>query len=306
MALSVRLFTSAALLLCAGCSSLRQRSGTPIDPALVLLTPADTTSLVWIKMEKLVKTPGFDHFAKSGAIGDWLDLLAAQTTYDPRKDFWEVLVVSNGSDYAMLARGQFAPLGMEPEFKKVGSRRTAYRGQTLISTNGVVLTFMSPSCLAVGTRQSLEHLVDAHAGKRGGPPAALLERAEKIDRKNQVWWASTSPATLLPKQVPAAAGGFSNILANLPRLLNGVHAIGGSMDFSAGISASIEAVFADPTQARESATAVQAFLALARATLPKASTQRLGIYDSVKVEQAGSTWRVLIDAPMAVLTQPSR
>ncbi len=290
MALPLKPVFIAIALLCASCSSLRQRSGTPIDPALLLLTPADTTSMLWIKMEKLVKTAGFGRFAKSGAIGDWLDLLAAQTTYDPRKDFWEVLIISNGSDYAMLARGQFAPLGMEPEFKKEGSRRTAYRGQTLISTSGIVLTFMSPSCLAVGTKQALEHLVDAHADRRGGPPGALLARAEKIDRKNQIWWASTSPLALIPKQLPAAGGGFNNILANLPRLLNGVQSISGSMDFSAGIGASIEAEFADDARARESSSALGAFLALAR-------MQQLSYYDSVKVEQTGSSMHVALDMP---------
>jgi len=72
----------------------------------------------------LVKTPGFKHFEKSPAVRDSLDLIATQTTFDPRKDFWEVLIVSNGSDSVLLARGQFAPLGMEPEFKKEGSQRT--------------------------------------------------------------------------------------------------------------------------------------------------------------------------------------
>ena len=291
----------ALLLICGGCASLRQRSGTPIDPALLLLTPADTTSMVWIKMEKLVKTAGFGHFAKSGLIGDALDLIAAETTFDPRKDFWEVLIVSNGSDYALLARGQFAPLGMEPEFKNEGSQRSAYRGQTLISTGGSVFTFMSPSCLAVGTRLALERLVDAHAGKRGGPPAALLARSEQIDRKNQIWWASTSPAALMPKQLPAAAGGFNNIFLNLPRLLNGVQAMTGSMDFSAGISASIDAEFSDAAEARESSSALGAFLALARATVPKRRTRQLGFYDSVKVDQTGSKVHVAIDAPISVL-----
>ena len=245
--------------------------------------------MVWIKMEKLVKTAGFAQFAKSGVIGDSLDLIQSQTTYDPRKDIWEVLIVFNGSDYVMLARGQFAPLGMEPEFKKEGSKRTAYRGQTLISTSGIMLTFMSPSCLAVGTRHSLERLIDAHADKRSGPPAALLERAEKIDRKNQVWWASTAPASLIP------AGSTNNILVNLPRLMNGVQALTGSIDFSAGISASINAEFADAAKARESSSALSAFLALARATAPKERS----LYDAIKVEQTASAIHIAIESPTA-------
>src|SRR5450631_784561 len=101
MASPLRPLIIALLLLFSGCASLKQRSGTPIDPALLLLTPPDTTSLMWIKMEKLVKTPGFAKFAKSGVIGDSLDLITAQTTYDPRKDFWEVLIVLNENGYVM-------------------------------------------------------------------------------------------------------------------------------------------------------------------------------------------------------------
>jgi hypothetical protein len=306
MALPLRTIWMAVLLLCGGCASPRQRSGTPIDPALLLLTPTDTTSLLWVKVEKLVKTPGFNHLSKSGIINDALALFASQTTFDLRKDFWEVLIVSNGRDNVMLARGQFAPLGMEPEFKKEGSRRAAYRGQTFISTGGIVLTFMSPSSLAAGTRQSLERLVDAHAERRGGPPPTLLERAEKIDRKNQVWWASTSPASLLPTQVPPASGGFSNILANLPRLLNGVRVITGSVDLSGGLNAALTAEFADGARSRESAEALRAFLGLARATIPKERTQQLSFYDTVKVEQKETAMHISIDMPMPVFTQTFR
>lgn len=291
------------LVLCAGCAPVRPRSGSPIDPALLMLTPGDTTSLLWVKMEKLVKTPGFSHFAKSGLLRDALDLLASQTSYDPRKDFWEVLIISSGTGAVLLARGQLAPLGMEPEFKKEGSKRIGYRGQTLISTGGVVLAFMSPSCLAVGSLQSVEHLVDARVEQRVGPPAALLERANQIDRKNQVWWVSTAPAALIPKQVPAAAGGLSNILANLPRLLYGVRTIAGAMDLSAGIGASFDAEFAASAQARDSASALGAFFGLAKATIPQSRPRQHAFYDSIKVERRDITVHISVDAPMAILPQ---
>ena len=303
MALPVKTISIAVLLICCGCGSPRQRSAPPIDPALLMLAPSDSTSLLWIKMEKLVKTPGFDYLAKSGMIHDLLDLVAAQTSFDPRKDFWEMLFVSNGRDILMLARGQFAAMGMEPEFKKQGSQRTAYRGQTFITTGGAVLTFMSPSSIAVGGREALQRLVDERAERRGGPPPALMARAEQIDRKNQVWWALSAPASLLPRQIPSASGGFSNILANLPRLLNGVRMITGSLDLSGGINAAATADFEDGSQARQSADALGAFLALARATVPKARTPQPGLYDSVKIDRNDSAVRILIDAPMSVLIQ---
>ena len=303
MALRILTIWMAVLFVCGGCGSPRQRSVSPIDPALLMLAPTDTTSLLWIKMEKLVKTPGFDYLAKSGAIHDSLDLIASQTSFDPRKDFWEILFVSNGRDILMLARGQFAAMGMEPEFKKQGSQRTAYRGQTFISSADAVLTFISPSSIAVGGRQALERLVDERAERRGGPPQALMARAEQIDRKNQVWWALSSPASLLPRQIPSASGGFGNILANLPRILNGVRMITGSMDLSGGINLTTTAEFADSVQARQSAEALGAFLALARATVPKARTQQLGFYDSVKIDRSDSAVRIAVDAPMSALKQ---
>lgn len=303
MCLPVKTTWLAVLFFFVGCASSRQRSGSPIDPALLMLAPSDTSSLVWVKMEKLVKTPGFDYLAKSGMIQDALDPIASQTSFDPRKDFWEMLFVSNGRDILMLARGQFAAMGMEPEFKKQGSLRTAYRGQTFISSGGPVLTFMSPSSIAVGGRQALERLVDERAERRGGPPPALMARVENIDRKNQVWWVLSSPAALLPSQIPSASGGFSNILANLPRLLNGVRMITGSLDLSGGINLTATAEFEDSALARQSGDALGALLALARATAPKARTQQLGFYDSVKIDRNDRALRISLDAPLSMLMQ---
>ena len=286
----------ALALLAFGCASLKQPAGSPIDPALLLLVPSNANSMLWISMEKLVKTPGFAQLAKSEAVTGALDLIAAQTTYDPRKNFWQVLVVSNGNSSVLIARGVFAPLGMEPEFKKEGAVRSAYRSQSLISTGGIVLTFMSPSCLAMGSRQSLEWFLDAHADRKGGPPKPLLERAEMIDRKNQVWWTSGAPAAFIPNQTPAA-GGFSNIVANLPRLLNGVHVMTGSMDFSTGLNLSLSAGYANSAQAKDSAAALNAFIGLAKLTAPK----QQALYNSMKIDLADTTMLVALDVPVDAL-----
>jgi len=297
-----RVISAALCLLLAGCASLRQPSGSPIDPALLLLVPSSTHSVLWISMEKLVKTQGYAQLVKSETISVPLDLIAAQTTYDPRKTFWQVLIVSNGANSVLLTRGEFAPLGMEPEFKKEGAVRSNYKGQSLIATSGIVLTFMSPSCLAVGSRQSMEWFLDAHADRAGGPPKNLLEWAEKIDRKSQIWWKSFAPAELLPKQVPAA-GGFSNILANLPRLLNGTQSVGGSVDLNSGLRLQLSADYTDSTKAKDAAGALNGFVSLGRATAPKSKPQQAALYDALKIEQVENAVRMSVEAPVEVLLQ---
>ncbi len=283
------------LLVCAGCASIVQRSGPPIDPTLLMLVPADSTSLAWIKMEKLVKTAGYTELAKSGTVGGALDLIAAQTTYDPRKDIWELLIVSNGAQSVMLARGKYAALGMDVEFKKEGTTRSDYHGQSLVASGGVVLTFISSSCLAIGTRQSLEWLVDARAGKRLAVPPSLMALADKMDRKNQVWWASTAPAAMIPAKSPVVGGAFGNILTNLPRLLSGVNTLTGEMDFSAGLALSLHAGFVDEAHARESSGAMNGFLAIAQATAPKQKE----LLDSMKISTSGADVAVTFQVPIA-------
>jgi hypothetical protein len=290
-----RALITALSLLAAGCASLKQPTGSPIDPALLLLVPSGANSMLWISVEKLVKTEGYAQLAKSDMVSGTLDLLAAQTTYDPRKKFWQVLVVSNGASSVLLARGDFAPLGMEPEFKKEGAQRSNYKGQSIITTGGIMLSFMSPSCLAVGSRPAIEWFIDAQ-GQRGGPPKLLLEQAQKIDRKNQIWWTTSTPSVFIPSQTPAT-GGFSNIVANLPRLMNGLQAMTGSIDFTTGLSLILNAEFSDATHAKDSSSSLNAFIALAKATAPKP------MYDRIKIEQSESKVRISVDAPISSLTQ---
>ena len=89
----------------------RTTPGALVDPALSGLVPADTTMLVGIRLEDLLKTPIYKKYLADRPIPQ-LDEFSKQFGIDPRKDLWEVLFISNGQESVVLGRGRF-PTGNE-------------------------------------------------------------------------------------------------------------------------------------------------------------------------------------------------
>ena len=78
--------------------------------------PPDTTLLVGLRVEHLVKTPLYQKYL-SGEISI-IDRFARGTGINPEKSLWNLLLVSNGRDSFVLGRGKFADELMAPDFSK--------------------------------------------------------------------------------------------------------------------------------------------------------------------------------------------
>src|SRR5262249_11977969 len=138
-----------------------------IDPALSILIPPDTTMLLLVNIDALKKTSMYQKYL---APRNWtqLDDLAKFTGVDPRKDLWQILLLSDGKHSWMLARGDFQS-DMETHLEKNGAHITMYKAYHLIGDDQASVVFFNTSAAALGNVDSLKALLDAR-GKAQGPP----------------------------------------------------------------------------------------------------------------------------------------
>ncbi len=186
-----------AALLClavAGCGPA-QVGSVRVDPALATLVPGDAIMLAGVRLDALRKTPVYQKYIGERNMPG-LDDLTRNTGLDPRKDIWELLVVSNGVDLAVLARGNFAPQGEEPRINRPGVQRMPYKGYTLIGNEQGAVAFMNASVAVAGRPAAGRSIID-NRGKSNGIPPALRPKVDAIPSAAQLWL--------------VAAGGFSTV-----------------------------------------------------------------------------------------------
>ena len=84
-----------AVLLLGGCSRKPAETSVFIDPQFAALVPPDTTLLVGLRVEHLVKTPLYQKYLSGGKIRI-IDRFARGTGINAEKSLWNLLLVSNG------------------------------------------------------------------------------------------------------------------------------------------------------------------------------------------------------------------
>ena len=153
-------------ILLAGCS--RPKATTvQVDPALSTLIPADTTLVVAANLDSLKKTALYHKYLENRAIPQ-LDQIGKFTGIDPRKDLWQLLLLSDGKHSAVLARGNFQA-EMETQLQRDGATVTPYKMYHLVGSEEASVVFLNVSTAAVGSADSLKNLLNAR-GKTNGPP----------------------------------------------------------------------------------------------------------------------------------------
>ncbi|HVX66912.1 MAG TPA: hypothetical protein VHA11_09940 [Bryobacteraceae bacterium] len=239
------------LIIVTGCGARRAPS-VRIDPALATLVPADTVLLAGVRFDALRPTPLYRKVGPDtlGPLVGGIDL----------KDVWEALAVSNGRDVAVLARGKFSPMGLEPEPAQRGAARSSYKGYTLAGSEEATLAYLNPTTALAGRAAAVRRLIDQR-GSASGPPAALAAEIAAIAPETQVWIAGLGEAS----QAVPHRGNLGNIATAL-RLVERFHA---AADFRAGAQVAATALCRNPQDAASLAAALQAFLAFARLTDPQ-------------------------------------
>ncbi len=149
-----------------------------IDPALATLVPSDTVLLAGVRMEALRATPVYRSLGSPAALlgGTGLDL----------DKVWEILAVSNGRRTAILARGKFSDMGLEPRLDIPGATRTTYKGYALTTTESLGVAFVNPSTAIAGRPEAVRAILDDRGQSSGFPPG-LEKQVELIGPENQIW-----------------------------------------------------------------------------------------------------------------------
>jgi hypothetical protein len=198
----MRFWWSGVLLVLCGCGAPRPAS-VRIDPALATLVPAGTTLLVGIRMEALRATPLYQKLKPTIT-------LAGSAAFGIEKA-WEILIASDGRHTAILARGDFADRGLEPQLDLPRATRARYKGYEITANQSVAVCFLNPSTVVTGRPEAVRAILDQR-GQSNGPPRGLREQIERIPPADQMWAVGAGFAAA--GDVPAAGG-----LANLAQAL---------------------------------------------------------------------------------------
>lgn len=276
-------FLIAALLL-SGCG-LRKAAETSvfIDPQFSALVPPDTTLLVGLRVEHLVKTPLYQKYLSGGKIRI-IDKFARGTGINPEKSLWNLLLVSNGRDSFVLGRGKFADELMAPDFSKKGVARFGYKGLTLFGDEQQAMLMVNSSTIAMGDTPTLRALVDGRASFMG-LPERLSALTKEIPYQTQFWGAYVGGPLDLPR-----TGNLQNVNKVLGLMGNGIF----YFDVSQGVTGTITGVAANAQDAQQAHDGLVGFLGLGRMMIPKNQPDLARALDGIQVTQDGQRVSVKI------------
>ena len=277
-----RLILGVFLLTAGGCS--RQRTSVAVDAALLTQVPGDTVALGAMRVKALRSTAAWKKLLEQPQVNAQLEKLAVETSFDARKDLWEVLWSTNGKDTLVYARGEFAELGLEPKIDREGVQRLNYKGSMLLGNAENAVWFVNSSTAVYGKTETLHALIDGRGNGKPGPPVALRERIDKLPPNAHFWMVADAAA--MPKLPEARGGGAMNVLQNLPMILRSVQMV--TMDVSLTDGMFLEAsAFCDGEQgAKQVHDSLRGIVGLARLTLPGPQKQALlPLLDAVEVVQ---------------------
>jgi len=275
-----------AALALAGCSPLPTETSVFIDPQFASLVPADTTLLVGLRVENLVKTPIYQKYLSGGKI-TIVDRIARSTGINAEKSLWNLMLVSNGKQSYVLGRGKFADELMAPDFSKKGVRRFGYQGFTLFGDDQQAMLMVNSSTIAVADTPTLRWLVDQRSSLTG-LPQRLTALTKEIPRQTQFWGAYLGGPVDLP-----LTGNLQNVNKVLGLVSQGTF----YFDFADILKGTLTGVAANPQDAQQVHDGLQGFLGLGRMMNPKTRPELARVFDGIQVVQEGNRVSVKIAEP---------
>jgi hypothetical protein len=232
--------------------------GTPphvsIDPAMATLVPPDTIGLMGMRLDHLRETPFYEKHVETGGLPA-LNELVERTGTSP-DDIWEILAAHNGSSAVVMLRGKFSESGMEPRLEWEGATRGSYKGYLMVSDENAAVTFMNSTTAVAGPPERVKEVIDLRSDS-AGPPEALLELANTIDRSNQIW--AVSIGGFAPSASPQ-----QGVMANLDRVLRSIRNLKAMGNFSDGLIFHSVGECDNPEDAEMLESTLKAMLGLAR------------------------------------------
>lgn len=284
MAIRMRFLLITALALGLLVSCHKPGSGVLVDPALATLVPADSVALAGVKIESIRQTAVYAKYIEPSA-SLRIRELADKTGFDPRKDLYELLFVSDGNRGLVFARGKFSPLGLEPKPGGDGVERMSYKGLSLMGDDKSAVAFLNPSVAVIGPTPYLKTFLD-HRNDSNGIPAPLREHLASLRPESQIW-AVTLGGSRLAGVLPQSGN-----MVNLNRILAGVKYSTWSLDLRTGLDVLARAAYNSEDGAKQTNDALRALLGFARLNIPNDRPGLLKALDNIQVIQEGPSVRL--------------
>lgn len=246
--------------------------------------PPETRALIGVRLRSLAKSPLFREAASqaSASGADWMTV-ASMIGFDPLKDIDEVLIASASdrpnAPALLVVRGRFNVARLANDAKR-------YRGVPVLTSGGkgaesVIALLDSSTALAGDT--DLVHAAIDHRGSASAVSEELLQRAETLRERYDVWGVGTVPT-----------GAASNV-SQAPGL-DAVDRFEFGVILSNGIEASAELHARTQKDMEKLATSVQ-FLKAMTATRPGAPASKV----KFETQMVGESLKLSVVVPEAEL-----
>jgi hypothetical protein len=262
-----------------------------VDPAFGPLIPPDTKLLAGARWDKLRVTPLYKKLNEQFDLDRRIDSFSEGTRLDPRRDIWQVLLISNGNRSLVMARGRFVAGEMDQKLGTLGNSRTRYKDYTLIGSPETSVVFLNPGVAVAGTQTDVKDFLD-HRAEHSQIPDEFAARLRAMPAADQIWLISDGvfPDSVLSGQDTT---GMKSILSNFVGYIKsaqfGVHA-----DQGADLKGNIDCVSGEGAQRVRDA--LKGMIGLARLNTRSDQTDLLKLFDTVQVSQNAT--EVSLDAAL--------
>ncbi|MBV8551394.1 MAG: hypothetical protein JOY54_08845 [Acidobacteriaceae bacterium] len=280
----------AAVVVATGCS--RQRpTGVYVDSSFRPFLPANAIALSEINVEALKQTPFYKRnqstFEQYG-----LNAMAEQVGIDPRRDVSKLLIVWNGKEPLVIAKGAFPARTIDAKLIQLGAQRTSYQNYTLFgylahSANASV-AFVDDKLAVAGPMAAVHTALDTDANGTGRVPEILEAEFSKLPKEAEVWEVSSGP---LLANVPLRQD-LESALSNIANFVSKTRA---GVTVGSGVRFDAEITCISDEGAQRVKDALRGSIGLARLATNNNNLDLLSLWDSVKVAQNGQTVDVTAD-----------
>ena len=225
------------------------------------MVPADTVSLVGMRMEQLKSTPLFQKLVAQGKFQP-MDQFVRESGFDPRRDVRDLLLASNGKQTVLLARGSFH-LNLPPAAKKID-----YHGYAICywaEQGGFCI--LDSTLAAAGPLPVLEAALDQYKSGARNNASVLLTRARSIPEDYQLWVVTAGNGSLISENMPGAAKGL-----DVGRIFRSLQNVLLEVDLRKGIKGFAEGYCPSAQDAKSLSDAARGMVGMARLEYAGGST----------------------------------
>jgi hypothetical protein len=267
-----------------------------VDNVLAQMVPADSVTLIGMRMQQLEATPLFQKLLAQQKIPQ-MDQFARDSGFDPRRDVRDLLLASNGKQTVLLARGTFNVKAPDK------ARKLNYHGFVILANGGAGpaeygFCILDSTLAAAGPLPALKAALDQYKSGNRNNAAALLARARSVAEDYQFWVVAAGTSQLISENLPGASNGldFGRIFRSLQNALF-------EADLRTGLKGFVEGDCTTAQDAKNLSDAARGMVGMARLNTPEDQPDLLRVWDGFKVEQSDRKVTLTMDVGQDLVDQ---